>query len=183
MARSSIVSLQSVDASDRCIDEHVTASVDERNITGRVWQRAVPVRWVRRGLVGVLLALPVVAVAVVAWPDDDGDAGGDFRADGSGPEGVLVVGDSVEGEIGFGEVAVYRLEGEGRADVSVAGVAPMDATLTVLDEDGDQVGFNDDTNGLDPELRVDLDDGQLTVEVRDLRGSAAAFTVTVRDAT
>ena len=132
--------------------------------------------WLRRGLVALLLVAPIAAVVWVAWPSD-GDGGDDVRAEGSGPDGALVEGDSVDDQLGFGEVARYRLVGEGTVVIGVRGLA--DGTLTIRGENGQELAFNDDTNGLDPELTYDLGDDEVTVEVRDLGGNPGAFTLFV----
>jgi len=137
-------------------------------------------RWVRRASVVVLLAAPVLVVVVVAWPDDRSGGGGAPREEGSGPGGALVAGDAVGGEVGFGEVAEYRLIGDdGDVRVGVRGAPGFDATVTVVDADGDQVAYNDDSNGLDPEVGVELTGEELVVEVRELSGNAGGFTVYV----
>ena len=138
------------------------------------------VRWVRRLLVVALLAAPVVVVTAVAWPSDrSGGAGGGTREDGSGPGGALVAGDTVAGEVGFGEVAEYRLVGDGWVRITVQGHQPFDATLTVRTDDGAELAYNDDTNGLDPEVIVDAGDEPLVVEVRELGGNAGTYTLAV----
>ena len=135
-----------------------------------------PVRWVRRLLVTLLLLAPIGLVVAVAWPDDaeDDDA---VRDEGSGPEGALVAGDTVQDQLGFGEVATYRLVVDDQVVIDVTGLP--DGTLTVRDDDGGEVAFNDDTNGLDPQVTVNPDGRELRVEVRDLGGQAGLFTLSV----
>ena len=140
-----------------------------------VWHRFV-MRWLRRGLVALLLAAPIVVVVVVAWPSDEG-AGAGLREGGSGPEGALVAGDTVQGQLAPGEVAEFRLVGDGEVRVDATGL--QDGTLTVRDGDGREVAFDDDTNGLDPQLTVDPAGDELTVELRDLAGFPGAFTLSV----
>ena len=145
-----------------------------------LWHRGGVV-WLRRALVVLALAAPVAVVTVVAWPDEGfGGGGGNVRQEGSGPGGAVVAGDSVGGTLGFGEVASYRALGSGgQLRIGVTGVG-FDFTLTVLDEDGDQLAYNDDTNGLDPEVVVEVDaDEEFTIEVRELGGQAAGFTMSV----
>jgi hypothetical protein len=182
MARSSIgVAIYFVsDASDRCIGASLYGPRDP--VATTVWDRS-PVRWVRRGLVVLLLAAPVLAVAAVAWPDGGGGGGGNLRREGSGPDGALAAGDRIGGELGFGEVAGYEATGTGeRLRIGVTGVG-FDFTLTVVGEDGDQLAYNDDTNGLDPEVTIALAEGETaTVEVRELGGRAAGFTMSVERA-
>jgi hypothetical protein len=136
------------------------------------------VRWLRRGLVVLLLAAPIVVVVVVAWPDQrSSEAGADgVRAEGSGPDGALVAGDTIDDEIGFNEVAEYRLVGDGTVQIDVVGLS--DGTLTIRDDDGTELAFNDDTNGLDPQLVFELDE-DVTVEVRDLGGTPGRYTLSV----
>jgi hypothetical protein len=165
-------------------DASANATIRARpRIVNPVWH-GLAVRWVRRGLVVLLLAAPVLIVTAVAWPSDgdgnDGRDSDDVREEGSGPDGALVAGDTVEGRVGFGEVAEYRLVGdESRVRIDVAGVPPMDATLTVRDGDGDELAYNDDTNGLDPQVTVELDGEELTVEVRELGNNAGSYTLSV----
>ena len=138
------------------------------------------VRWVRRLVVVLLLAAPVVVVTVVAWPSGSGSGGGrGTREDGSGPDGALVAGDTVEGELGFGEVASYRLVGDGQVRINVRGVQPFDATLTVRSDDGGEIAYNDDTNGLDPEVVVEAGEEPLIVEVRELGSNPGTYTLFV----
>ena len=134
--------------------------------------------WVRRGLVVLLLAAPVLLVMAVAWPSgDDAAVDGNTRAEGSGPDGALVAGDEVEDEIGFGEVAAYDLGGEGTVRIDVTGL--NDGTLTIRSDEGRELAFNDDTNGLDPQLTFELTGDEVTVEVRDLGGNPGSFVLTV----
>jgi hypothetical protein len=142
-----------------------------------VWQRA-GVRWVRRALVALLLAAPIVVVVVVAWPDEQPSAAGAdrVRAEGTGPDGALVAGDTIDDEIGFNEVAEYRLVGDGTVQIDVTGLS--DGTLTIRGDDGSELAFNDDTNGLDPQLVFELEE-DVTVEVRDLGGTPGRFTLSV----
>jgi len=142
-----------------------------------------PVRWVRRAVVALALAAPVVAVTAIAWPEG-GFGGGDdrVRQSGSGPDGALVAGDEIGGDLGFGEVATYRVRGPEDLVVAVTGGPNVDATLTVVAEDGSQLAYNDDTNGLDPEVSFSLDDGEeADVEVRELNGRPGGFTLEVRE--
>jgi hypothetical protein len=165
------------DASTRTIRRRA-ANVNARGATRGRCGTVPPVRWVRRGLVAVLLAAPVAVVAVVARPGSGERA--DTRSEGSGPDGALVAGDRVHGELGFNAVAEYRLSGDGSVLVGVAGTPPFDATLTVRAGDGDELAFNDDTNHLDPEVRVDLAAGDdVTVEVRELGGRGGSYTIFV----
>ena len=134
------------------------------------------VRWVRRVLVTLLLLAPIGLVAAVAWPDE-GEDGDGVRDEGSGPGGALVAGDTIQDQLGFGEVAVYRLVGDDEVVIDVTGLP--DGTLTVRDDDNRELAFNDDTNGLDPQVTVDPDGRELRVEVRDLGGQAGLFTLAV----
>lgn len=142
--------------------------------------------WLRRGLVVVLLAAPIGVVAVVAWPEEGSGGGGGARtecADGSGPDGALVAGDEVEGDLGFGAVVTCSAVGDGGALRFEATAPNADLTLTVVDGDGDQLAYNDDDNGLDPAVTVDLDDGQeVDVEVRELGSAPASFLLSVEAA-
>lgn len=149
------------------------------------WHSAA-VRWVRCGFVALLLAAPVLVVVAVAWPDDRETGAVDDRTeceDGSGPDGALVAGDRVTGELAFGGVARCRSVGEGVEVRIAASSRNADLTLTVVGDDGEQLAYNDDDRGLDPAVTVDLDDGQaVDIEVRELGGAPTSFTLTVAEA-
>ena len=133
--------------------------------------------WVRRVLVALLLAAPVLVVTAIAWPSEGESGDGDVREEGSGPDGALVAGDTINDEIGFGEVAAYDLAGEGRVRIDVTGL--NDGTLTIRAADGRELAYNDDTNGLDPQVIFELTGDEVTVEVRDLGGNPGSFVLTV----
>ncbi len=137
-------------------------------------------RWLKGVAVTVLLAAPVALVALVAWPSSS-EGRAEVRQVGSVPDGALVAGDSVGGDVNFGEVASYRVVGDGgNLRFNVTGAPGFDATLTAVDDDGDQLAYNDDTNGLDPQVVVELGEGEeMTIEVRELGGNAGGFTLEV----
>jgi hypothetical protein len=134
-------------------------------------------RWQPFVVAAGLLA-PPLGLAVAVWPASaSGGDGGDADTE-------LAVGDDADGTVGPGGVTVYELtvaeDGAVRIDVLGRGGDP---TLTVRDDDGRELGFNDDTDGLDSSVEVDVDAGQvLHAEVRSFSGEAMAFTIRVRSA-
>lgn len=87
-------------------------------------------------------------------------------ATGSGPGGALQFGDIVPGSFEIGEVAEFRLIGDGlgTALVGAQAVGGADLTITVTDEaSGAELAFDDDSFGFDPEVSVDLAEGQVVV--------------------
>ncbi len=137
-------------------------------------------RSLKGALVVLLLAAPIGGVALFAWPSSS-EGRAEVREEGSGPEGALIAGDSVGGDVNFGEVASYRVVGDGgNLRFNVTGAPGFDATLTAVDDEGDQLAYNDDTNGLDPQVVVELGEGEeMTIEVRELGGNAGGFTLEV----
>lgn len=125
-----------------------------------------------------LLAPPLV-LAVAVWPASAGDAGG--GGGGSGETSELAVGEEADGSLGAGGVTSYEITAEepGPVRIDVIGRSG-DPTLTVVDDDGSQLGFNDDTDGLDSSLELDLEAGQVVrAEVRSFSGEPLAFTIRV----
>ena len=67
------------------------------------------------------------------------------------------------------------------ADVDTQNAASaLDATLTLLNDAGDEVAFNDDFDGLDPGLRETLDPGRYVIQVQPFINSTGAYTLTVQ---
>lgn len=134
-------------------------------------------RWQPFVVAAGLLA-PPLGLAVAVWPASaSGGDGGDADTE-------LAVGDDADGTVGPGGVTDYEItvdeDGAVRIDVLGRGGDP---TLTVRDDDGRELGFNDDTDGLDSSVEVDVDAGQvLHAEVRSFSGEAMAFTIRVRSA-
>jgi hypothetical protein len=141
------------------------------------------VRWLRRVLVVAVLLAPIAMVVAIARPDDGAAASGEVRGGGSGADGVLLDGDRVHGDLGFGEAARYRATGDGPTRIgATGGGADLQITVRAVDG-GTELASNDDTNGLDPEVTLDLDDGEpVDVEVRELGGNPASFTLYVEAA-
>jgi hypothetical protein len=136
-------------------------------------------RWLRRLLVALVLAAPIAVVAALAWPGPDEDSQ-DVRREGSGPDGTLLVGDRVDGHVDPGGVADYPLAADqGAVRIAVRGVAPFDATLAVLGPGDDELAYNDDTVGLDPEVEVVSGGEELVVRVGGLGGNPGDYTVVV----
>ena len=138
-------------------------------------------RW-QRVLVGCALAAPVAVVLVVAWPDDAAperrDPPAELEVDQGeiGPDSEVEVDVPAQGAVvfvvvGIGGPVTMRVEGDG-----------FDSTLTVVDADGDQLAYNDDTDGLDPQVQFDLEvDEELTVEVRSFGGMPGEVVVVRED--
>lgn len=135
---------------------------------------APSLRW-QPAVVALALAAPPVGLAVAVWPDSPG--GG---AAGTSTDPVPIgTSDQADGSINFQGVAVFEITADDdvtvRVDVLGGG---SDPTLTIVDDDGDQLGFNDDTDGLDPQVVVDLAAGDVVrAEVRSFSGDPMAFTI------
>lgn len=132
-------------------------------------------RWQPFVVAAGLLAPPVV-LAVAVWPASAAGGGAD--------DTELAVGDEATGTVGPGGVTSFEITATeaGRVRIDVLG-GGSDPTLTLLDDDGNQLDYNDDADGLDPSLQVDLDDGEVIhAEVRSFGGDAMAFTIRVREA-
>lgn len=104
--------------------------------------------------------------------DDLGDDGSDvplrIPTGVSGPDGSLLAGDVVEGDLTADETVTFTVVATaGEGYVGAQAVAGADLTITVLDAaTGDELDFNDDFVGTDPEAFVRTAEGQvLTVEV------------------
>ena len=136
----------------------------------------VPVRW-QPLAVAAGFAAPPLLLAVLVWPDP-APAGG---ASGSDVEAELEVGDTDRGATNGVSSVDYLISGEGIIRIDVDGPT-FDPTLTLVDtESGEQLDYNDDTNGLNPSLTVDLDEGEeVRAQVRSLGGPpGGAFTIRV----
>lgn len=133
-------------------------------------------RWQPFVVAAGLLA-PPVALAVAVWPAS--------ASDGSGEEtdASLAVGEETDGTVAGDGVVSFEVtatdDGPVRIDVLGRG---SDPTLRIVDEGGSELAFNDDSNGLDPSIEVDLEDGQVVhAEVRSFNGDVVNFTIRVRD--
>jgi hypothetical protein len=84
---------------------------------------------------------------------------------GSGPDGELQLGDVIPGSIAIGEVAEFRLIGDQFGFfIGAQATDGADLTITVTDVvTGEELGFDDDTFGRDPEVSLELADGQVVV--------------------
>ena len=138
-------------------------------------------RWQPFAVVAALAAPPLL-LAVLVWPSGASavDAGGDDDEVAA----ELHPGDSEQGTVSGSASADYLIVGNGENPVriDVDGAVGLDATLTLVDpESGESLDYNDDTNELDPQLVIDLDDGEtVRAEVRSLGGNAGSFEISVR---
>lgn len=125
--------------------------------------------------VAVALAAPPVVLAILVWPTS---VSADVEV-----EATLAPGESADGSVSGTLSTDYEVVGDGSGPVRITVTAEeegFDATLTLVDPDGGDRGFNDDTNGVNPELTIDLDDGETVIaEVRSLNGPPGNFTIRV----
>jgi hypothetical protein len=142
--------------------------------------------WWQRVLVVLALAAPVVIVVVVAWPEEASE--GEARPGAPAQVGDVDAGDLADGvevdvDVPAEGAARFAVVGTGTAmTVRAEGRGGFDSTLTVVDGDGNQLAYNDDTVGLDPEVEVALDDGQeASVEVRSFSGEPGTVVVVRED--
>jgi hypothetical protein len=134
------------------------------------------VRWQPFAVTAALLAPPVLLAAAV-WPEGGiGGGGGDIEAE-------LGEGDSETATTDGLSSTDFLVVGPGQLRIDVAG-GDFDTTLTLVDPDsGEQIAFNDDVQGWDPSLVVELDEGaSVRAQVRSFDGSAGRFVISVRAA-
>jgi hypothetical protein len=99
--------------------------------------------------------------------------------------GTLEIGSSVSGAVGDDQVVDYSFRGDGRPHTfTVDAVGDFDPTIAIIDADGDELGFDDDSGaeGVDSLLELTIPEGEtVTVEVAACCNTrAGAFTVSVR---
>jgi hypothetical protein len=130
------------------------------------------VRWQPFAVTAALLAPPVLLAAAV-WPD--GGIGG-----GGGIEAELGEGDSETSTTDGLSSTDFLVVGPGQLRIDVAG-GDFDTTLTLVDADsGEHIAFNDDVEGWDPSLVVELDEGaSVRAQVRSFDGSPGRFVISV----
>jgi hypothetical protein len=136
------------------------------------------VRW-QPFAVAVGLAAPPVLLAIAVWPSASAE-----RAGFDDPEAELTAGDAERGSTNGLSSTDYLITGQGVLRIDVDGPT-FDPTLTLVDpETGDQLDYNDDSNGLNPSLTVELDEGEsVRAQVRSLGGPpGGAFRISVTDA-
>lgn len=128
------------------------------------------------------LATPPVALAILVWPSHAAAGGGGGGGSDDEIQATLGPGESADGTVSGTFSSDYEIlaEGSGVLRISVVGNG-LDSTLTLVDPDsGNDLDFNDDTNGLDPQLLVELEDGESVIaEVRSLNGEPGAFVISV----
>lgn len=132
--------------------------------------------------VGAGFAAPPLVLALLVWPSSasagaDGDGGGDGDV-----AAELAPGDAADGTVAGAESVDYLVTGDGDGPVVIVVFgAGFDSTLTLVDADsGERLDFNDDTIDLDPQLVVELDDGESVVaQVRSLGGEPGSYTIAV----
>ena len=99
----------------------------------------------------------------------------------SGPNGELLVFDVVAGQVPEDGVATFTAVADidGEFVVGVQGEDDLDSTVTMFDAaTGEELGFNDDFSGVDPEVLLTLTAGQVvTIEVRGFAGAGGSFLV------
>jgi hypothetical protein len=137
------------------------------------------VRWQPLAVAAGFAAPPILLAAMV-WPEPS-PAGGASTND---VEAELEVGDTDRSATNGLSSVDYLVRGDGIVRIDVDGPA-FDPTLTLVDaESGEQLDYNDDTNGLNPSLVVELDEGEeVRVQVRSLGGPpGGAFTIEVVEA-
>lgn len=114
-------------------------------------------------------------------PLDDGDGPARVPTGASGPNGELLVFDAVEGSVGEDASATFLAvaDADDRFVIGAEGLDGFDGRIVVFDADtGEELAANDDHNGFDPEVLVDLRAGQLVEIVVDgFAGEAGAFVV------
>ncbi|MDQ3294498.1 MAG: hypothetical protein M3527_08620, partial [Actinomycetota bacterium] len=98
--------------------------------------------------------------------------------------GRLVRGEPLSLSVGAGQVVRFAFVGSGGETVfEVVGLAGFDPTLTVLDQAGAEIGFDDDSLGNSgSQLALTLGEGQaVTLEVAEFgNDEAGAFTIQAR---
>lgn len=122
------------------------------------------------------LAAPPVLLAAAVWPEESSADAGFPEA-----EAELSPGDRDQGTTNGISSTDYLITGEGPMRIDVDGPA-FDPTLTLVDPDtGEQLAYNDDSNGLNPSLTVELDEGEsVRAQVRSLSGPPGGrFTISV----
>jgi hypothetical protein len=130
--------------------------------------------------VAAALAAPPVALAILVWPvDASADGGG---SDDGEVEATLGPGESADGTVSGTVSSDYEIVGDGSGPLVLRVVGDgFDSTLTLVDpESDDQLDFDDDTDGADPALSLDLDEGESVIaEVRSFSGEPGSFTILV----
>jgi hypothetical protein len=91
----------------------------------------------------------------------------------------IQLGDAINGTLEADQKACYYFSGTTGQSILVNVDSLIDTTLTLFDADGNQVAFNDDTNGLNPQIRTTLPgDGTYTIGLESYSGDTGDFTLT-----
>lgn len=158
---------------------------------GRRTASSAPSPWTLIAAVAVVVAILVAVVATSASRSNNRESAqprtAQDQASSDPPDDrrtTLSVGSVTEGQVGVDGTATFLASGSGTdVAVEVQGIGGFDSTVTVIDAFGDEVAFDDDTNGLDPEAVVFMTSGdRYTIEVQGYAGTAGAFSISIVDA-
>jgi len=129
-------------------------------------------------VVAVVALAAGVVVAVLRAVDGAVDQVGEDADLDTSDEGALAVGEPTRGSVAPGGRDRWTLTGvDGAVTVTVAG-STMDPILTVSEVGGPELGTNDDADGTDSRLTVDLVAGRrYYVEVREFGDDVGAYVV------
>lgn len=106
------------------------------------------------------------------------------------PAGELRPDQPLDGSIGTDDTAVHALAGferrssedDDRVSISVVGVDGFDPVLRVVDQDGTEIGENDDADGRNSFLTFELRrEDRFEVEVREFSGDAGSYTIRLQE--
>ena len=95
----------------------------------------------------------------------------------------IQLGDVINGTLEEDQKACYFFAGTAGQNILVSVDSLIDTTLTLYDADGGQVAFNDDSIGLNPQIRTTLPgDGTYTIGLEVYSGDTGDFTLTFETA-
>lgn len=91
----------------------------------------------------------------------------------------IELGDVINGSLETNQTICYIFEGTEGQDIQINVDSPVDTTLTLYAAEGTQVAYNDDTIGLNPEIRVMLpQDSTYYIALRGYAEATGSFTLT-----